>query len=176
MNKSLQSSSSDSSRQFDVWSHLYWLIDWFECSNFPLLHCDTLAIVASEFAFRAGRELDPFHLPSVSRCDCLNVWWRHFLNRLWCLLMGIKRNFNGKIIRFWISWFGFNSYRPSFGTPCWFDALKSVPVIHFGHFRNGHFWANWTFWGNSEMTKMVHWNWIQCIKPQRGIPKMVKVS
>ena len=22
------------------------------------------------------------------------------------------------------------------GPPCWFDALKSVPVIHFGHFRN----------------------------------------
>ena len=42
-------------------------------------------------------------------------------------------------------------------------------------FENGHFGGNWSFWGISEMPKIKHWNWFECIKPSRGTgdPMMV---
>ena len=37
-----------------------------------------------------------------------------------------------------------------FGPPWWFDALKSVPVKHLGHFRNALKWLFWGKWINSD--------------------------
>ena len=36
------------------------------------------------------------------------------------------------------------------GPPWWFDALKSVPVKHLGHFRNALKWRFWGEWINSD--------------------------
>ena len=36
------------------------------------------------------------------------------------------------------------------GPPWWFDALKSVPVKHLGHFRNALKWLFWGKWINSD--------------------------
>ena len=88
--RSLQLSSSDSSKQFEVWSQL-WIDETFEekikkqksrtqVFNLteenlfqPLFYVDALAVVACELSFRAGCQLDRFHL-TVDHLSCEVRW------------------------------------------------------------------------------------------------------
>ena len=77
MESNLQLSSSDSSIQFEVWSQLgkeklcerqhtgfSWFLGLFSSKKIsPLLHDETLAIVAGELPLRAGGQLDQPHRP-----------------------------------------------------------------------------------------------------------------
>ena len=47
------------------------------------------------------------------------------------------------------------------------------PSIDISVLENVHCGGNWSFWGLSEMAKILHWNWFQCIKPLCGAPIMV---
>ena len=95
-NRSLQLSSSDSSKQFEVWSQL-WTDETLEeiitkqksrtqVPNLtakikkteenlfqPLFYVDALAVVACELSFRAGCQLDRFHL-TVDHLSCEVRW------------------------------------------------------------------------------------------------------
>ena len=64
IDSSLQLSSSDLSLQLAVWSHLGRSeLEFVEAEEIPpLLHVDTLPVVAGEETLGAGRQLDQLHL------------------------------------------------------------------------------------------------------------------
>ena len=110
-----------------------------------------------------------------------------FANLNYWILMGIRRNINGKLFDFeyhigiWFKYdqFGFNLSRPSFGSPLmvWCTEINSSDT--FWSFPNcpkmtnfpksDHFQA-FRKWPNG------HWSWFQCTKPSRVTPMVVKMS